>query len=174
MGENGPKIGFGVVFHIFAISRPFCTFSAFGLFSILCQATSLANTEVSAGAANTSGRLNALSGSVCCETTLAILLYPTIWGFGRHSVKRLGAIPLLLACELEVRYPFEKGVHSATCVIPHESKEKRVPYPVCDTISKSHCLTRSRVDRTWAIAKRVFCESSQAKTSDLNLRREIA
>ena len=37
-----------------------------------------------------------------------------------------GAIPLVLACALEVRYPPQEGYLSDTCAIPYENKAKRV------------------------------------------------
>ena len=53
---------------------------------------------------------------------------------------RLGAIPLALACALEVRYPLiQEGYLSDTSAIPHENKAKRVRCPLCDTISKGYC-----------------------------------
>ena len=53
---------------------------------------------------------------------LAIPPYLEILGFGCLNLKRLGAIPFPLACELDMKQlpPVQEAFLSNNCVIPHE------------------------------------------------------
>ena len=69
--------------------------------------------------------------ALCCalpQDYLSDPPYPAPWGLGCLGMKkRLGAIPLLLADALEVRYtPVQEVYFSDTCTIPYENKQKRV------------------------------------------------
>ena len=68
-------------------------------------------------------------------------------GFLVSQHGQLGAIPPppflsvspWRACEVEVRYPPQKGYLSDTCVISYENMANGCDAPICDTISKGYC-----------------------------------
>ena len=62
------------------------------------------------------------------------------------------AFPPWRTCEVEVRYPPQKGYLSDTCAIPYENKANGCDTHLCDTISKGYCAIWG-VSRTGPLRK---------------------